>query len=372
MMYLDNAATTFPKPNSVLAAVKNAILLYGGNPGRSSHYLSREAARLIYECREEIASLFGGNPENVVFTQNATYALNIAINSLRRERGTILISNFEHNAVLRPVSALGKYSVFDARGNDEKVISEFKRAIELRPSLVVCNHMSNLCGKTLPVERIGAICKANNIPFIIDASQSAGRRMLTLDKCYADAICAPGHKGLYGIQGCGFVIFSDKYSTAAERLNTFIYGGNGVNSLERNMPEFLPERYEAGTLPTPSIASLCAGIKEVKRMNIDEIGYHESRLGKRLIEGLSIIKGSSVYGGEYGGGTVLFNIDGFTPERLAEKLDKQGICVRAGYHCCPLGHEALMSPEGGAVRASVSPFNNAIDIDKLLISLNKK
>lgn len=372
MTYLDNAATTFPKPSSVITAFKNAIQLYGGNPGRSSHYLSREAARLIFECREEIASLFKGSPENVVFTQNATYALNIAINSLRREHGTILISNFEHNAVLRPVYALGKYTVFDARGSDDKVISEFKRAIEKRPSLVVCNHMSNLCGKTLPVERIGEICKSNNIPFIIDASQSAGRRRLTLDKCHADAICAPGHKGLYGIQGCGFIIYSNKYSDNTLRLNTFIYGGNGVNSLERNMPEFLPERFEGGTLPTASIASLCVGIREVNKINIEEIAHHENKLGKRLIEGLSMIKGSTVYGAEYGGGTVLFNIGGISPERLSEKLDKQGICVRSGYHCCPLGHEALMTPDGGAVRASVSPFNTAVEIDRLLLSLNKK
>ncbi len=371
MIYLDNAATTFPKPRSVIAAFNDAVRLYGGNPGRSSHYLSRQAARIVYECREEIASLFEGSPENVVFTLNATYALNIAINALRPEGGLALISSFEHNAVLRPVAYGGEYEIFDASGNDDEVITAFRNALAFKPSIVVCNHISNLCGKVLPVERIGRICYENGIPFIIDASQSAGRRSLSLKDTFADAVCAPGHKGLYGTQGSGFVIFADKYRDKSSHLSPFVYGGNGVNSRDAFMPDFLPERFEGGTLPTPAIAALCAGIREVKRINVQNIERIENALGQRLIEGLSLIKGITVYG-NYGGGTVLFNVDAFSSEEIARRLDENGICVRSGYHCCPLGHSTLGTPQGGAVRASFSTFNTPYDVDRLLCVLNKK
>ncbi len=370
MIYLDNAATTFPKPKSVLAEYMTAVRIYGGNPGRSSHYLSRQALRIIYDTREEVASLFEGQPENVVFTLNATYALNIAINALRKKGGLVLISNFEHNAVLRPVAYGGEYEVFDASGDDDEIVCAFTSALSFKPSLVVCNHISNLCGKILPVERIGKICRDNGIPFIIDASQSAGRRRLSLRDTYADAICAPGHKGLYGIQGSGFVIFADKYRDNGSVLFPFVHGGNGVNSLEAYMPDFLPERFEGGTLPTPAISALGAGIREVNRLTIPNIEHIENTLGQRLVEGLSDIKGVTVYG-NYGGGTVLFNVDGVPSEAVARRLDQNAVFVRAGYHCCPLGHSTLKTPQGGAVRASVSAFNNKCDIDRLLNTLNK-
>lgn len=371
MIYLDNAATTFPKPKSVMVAVHDAIRLYGGNPGRSSHYLSRQAAKIVYETREEVASLFDGQPENVVFTLNATYALNIAINALRPKGGLALISSFEHNAVLRPVAAGGDYEVFDASGSDDEVISAFSSALLYKPSLVVCNHISNLCGKILPVERIGKICRDKGIPFIIDASQSAGRRNVSLKDTYADAICAPGHKGLYGTQGSGFVIFADKYVESASGLSPFVHGGNGVNSLEPFMPDFLPERYEGGTLPTPAIAALGAGIKEVKRLTIPKIESVENELGRQLVEGLSEINGVTLYG-DYGGGTVLFNVDGVPSEAVARQLDRNAIFVRAGYHCCPLGHSTLKTPQGGAVRASFSVYSTRHDIDRILFALYKK
>lgn len=371
MIYLDNAATTFPKPRGVMAAVYDAIRLYGGNPGRSSHYLSRQAARIVYETREEVASLFDGQPENVVFTLNATYALNIAINALRPKNGLVLISNFEHNAVLRPVAAGGEYEVFDASGSDDEVITSFTAALAFKPTLVVCNHASNLCGRIIPVEKIGRICRDNGIPFIIDASQSAGRRSVSLKDTFADAICAPGHKGLFGTQGSGFVIFADKYRESASGLLPFVHGGNGVNSLEPFMPDFLPERYEGGTLPTPAIAALGVGIREVKRLTLSHIECLENELGKELAEGLSVIKGVTLYG-DYGGGTVLFNLDGVPSEALARELERHAIFVRAGYHCCPLGHSTLKTPPGGAVRASFSVFNTKHDVDRLLFALSKK
>lgn len=219
MIYLDNAATTFPKPGAVYRALDICARRHGGNPGRGSHRLSAAAAAEIFSCREAVAELFHGSPENVVLTLNATYALNLAINALFRSGGEIVISGIEHNAVLRPVAATGaEYRIFDPSGGDDAAVSSFLSCLTPRTSLCVCNHVSNLCGLTLPVGRIGKICRERGIKFIIDASQSAGMRELDIGKCHADAVCAPGHKGLYGIQGSGFVLFSDDCGGAAENF----------------------------------------------------------------------------------------------------------------------------------------------------------
>ena len=366
MIYLDNAATTYPKPESVYRAAERCVREEGGNPGRSSHLLSRRAAMAIYSCREAVAELFGGLPEHVVFTVNATYALNLAIRALARPRSQILISGIEHNAVLRPVAALPscEYDVFDARGGDEAVLRSFLGKLTKSTSLVVCNHVSNLCGLTMPIDRIGAVCRQRGIPFVVDASQSAGRLPITLDGCHADAICAPGHKGLYGIQGSGFVIFADRYRERGGALRVFLAGGNGVDSLVTAMPDFLPERFEAGTLPTPAIASLEAGIREVLRRGVRRIGAYEEALGDRLRKGLATIRGVTLYGAETGGGTVLFNAGSLPSEQVGEWLDEKGICVRSGFHCCPLGHRTLATPPHGAVRASVSMFTGEGEIDE--------
>lgn len=341
----------------------------GGNPGRSGHRLSREASAVIYSCREQIASLFGGLPENTVFTLNATYAVNTALHALVKPGGRVLISTLDHNAVLRSVNAYGKYGLFEGLGSDAAALSSLEAEMKSLPSAVVCCHASNIIGRVLPVKEIGQLSKRYGVPFIIDASQSAGRLDLTLEESGADAICAPGHKGLFGIQGCGFVIFADKYRDTSRMLNTFVCGGNGVDSLDVRMPEYLPERLEAGTMPTPAIASLEAGIREVKALTLSEIAYREDRLGDRLRQGLSVIRGTTVYGGEYGGGTVLFNMEGKDSETVSELLDAQGICVRGGYHCCPLGHGSLGTR--GGVRVSFSPFNTASEVDRMLTVLSR-
>lgn len=367
MIYLDNAATTFPKPEAIYRAADRCARRHGGNPGRGSHKLAVAAAKEIFACREAVAGLFSGDPENVVLTLNATYALNLAIRSLYRSGGEIVISGIEHNAVLRPVAATGaEYRVFDPSGGDAEAVSSFLSCLTPRTSLCVCNHVSNICGLTLPADRIGRICRERGIKFIIDASQSAGMKELDIGKCYADAICAPGHKGLFGIQGSGFVLFAHGYSGTAEELREFVYGGNGVNSLDTIMPDFLPERFEAGTLPAPAAASLSAGIRWVTSRGISGIGEYEEFLGERLKNGLQNLRGVTVYGAEYRGGTVLFNIDGITSERVGEMLDKSGICVRCGYHCCPLGHRLLGTADGGAVRASFSALSTVRDADALL------
>ena len=372
MIYFDNAATTFPKPKSVYKAVNDAIYLYGGNPGRSGHYLSRQASSIIYNCREKVAEILRGSPEGVVLTLNATSAINIAMSVLRKNGGRVLISSFEHNSVYRRAAAMGNFSVFDASGSDDEIMRSFTSLCGRDVGLVTCVHQSNICAKKLPINRIGAYCKKRGIPFVVDASQSLGREELTISECGADAVCGPSHKGLYGVQGCGFIQFSDRRIADTSGIKTFFHGGNGVDSLESKMPDYLPERLEAGTLPTPAAASLGAGIDYVLNEGIDNIAYRESLLSKKLTEGLSVIKNSVVYGDKYGyGGTVLFNITSSDPENVSEYLDDNDIYVRSGYHCCPLGHRSLKTPDGGAVRVSFSAFNTESEVDRLLYVLSK-
>ncbi len=373
MIYLDNAATTYPKPPSVYRAAERYAREYGGNPGRSAHTLAREAAMAVYSCREAVAALFGGLPENVIFTLNATYALNLAIRALAKPGGRILISGIEHNAVLRPVAALkhSSYDIFDVHGNEEAILQAVEQKLTPNTSLVVCNHVSNLCGLTLPIEKIGTLCQSRGIAFIVDASQSAGRIPISLAQCRADAICAPGHKALYGLQGSGFVLFADRYREQSESLSPFLSGGNGVNSLETAMPSFLPERFEAGTLPTPAIASLEAGIREVMRIGIHNIKAYEDHLGHRLRQQLNRLPDITLYGAETGGSTVLFNVGNLPSETVGEALDARGICVRCGFHCCPLGHRTLATPTHGAIRASVSIFTKETDIDHLVRAIRE-
>ncbi len=363
MIYLDNAATTFPKPEAVYKSVDYCARYLCGNPGRSSHRLSSAAATEIYSCREEISELFGGKSENTVFTLNATYALNIAIKALYRSGSEVLISGIEHNAVLRPVAALGcQYKVFNPLGSDDDIMRSLSSLVNPKTSLIICNHVSNICGITLPIEKIGEFCASRGIKFIIDASQSAGIKKIDIKECKADVICAPGHKGLYGLQGSGFALFADKYEDMSKNLSSFIYGGNGVNSLDTRMPDFLPEKFEAGTLPTPAISGLKQGIREIKKLGPQAIEIHESELAEELKSALYNMKGITVYGGEYRGGIVLFNINKIPSERVSEELDDFGICVRGGFHCCPLGHRLLQSGNNGAVRASFSIFNKSKDI----------
>ncbi len=372
MIYLDNAATTYPKPKSVISAAVNAVNHSGGNPGRSGHLLSKKAGKEIYSCREQIANLFGANEENIILTLNATYVINIAVAALCNRAKPIAISNIEHNAVYRPAIAHpAGYRVFDVFRHPENTVSELDGLIAEGVGSVICCHASNLCGVTSPIAKIGALCKARGVPFIVDASQSAGHLPINISEICADAICAPSHKGLYGIQGCGFAVFADKYSGDISHLSEFARGGSGVASLERHMPSYLPERYEAGTLPTPAAASLAEGIRFISSIGMSAISDHELSLSKRLIYGLKNINGVTVYGENMLGSAVLFNFDRLTSEYAAELLDSDKIAVRGGYHCAPLAHKALGVPFGGGIRASFSLFNRDSDVDALLRAVFK-
>lgn len=378
IVYLDNAATTFPKPRAVLSETARCLRYYCGNPGRSSHPLARAAAGKIYECRERIADFFASDaPERVIFTMNATEALNAAIKGILRRSDHVLISDMEHNAVFRPIEKLAheKFITYDtfatvkdgAPLSDEEIIKSIRRLI--RPSrtrMLICSHVPNICSAERPIAKIGELCRRMNITFVLDGAQSAGHLPIDIKKQNIDILCAPAHKGLFGIQGCGFMIMGEGISPIS-----LIEGGNGVDSLEWKMPELPPESLEAGTLPTPSIVALSEGIRFLSAFKSEDIIAHERALfvkARNSILNCGELK-ATVYLPECEGSVLLFNLGGIPSETVGRYLGNKGICVRSGYHCSALGHKALGTLESGAVRVSFSVFNTYRDVDALIEEL---
>lgn len=369
MIYFDNAATTFPKPPGVVRAIVNCLKNIGGNPGRSAHPLAIAAAEAVYDARSEISSFFGGTkPENVVFSQNATHALNTAIFGVLKPGDHVLISNLEHNSVFRPVVELYRrglisYTVFDALGTREQTLCCIEKAFRRNTRAVICTHASNVCPKILPVREIAALCRARDVYFIIDASQSAGIYELSLSDG-ASVICAPGHKGLYGPQGSGFCIFADDFDFS--RFSPLLFGGNGLNSAKAEMGNSPPESFEAGTLSVPNIAGLCEGVRFVKKCGTARIRSHERALFERIRAELLEIRGIKLFiPYESEGATLLFRAESTDSERLAAALSEKGVCTRAGMHCSPLAHKAL-GTNGDAVRLSFSVFNTEREADEFV------
>ena len=371
-VYFDNAATSFPKPKRVLYEVNRCISEYCGNPGRSSHRLSVAASEAIYDARSALAVFFGcRKPENVIFTLNATYALNIAIRSFVRRGDRVLISNVEHNSVIRPLHAVGAdLRIFDSFRGKQTILAEVEKHLQSGIDAVVCNHASNICSAVNPVMEIGSLCRKYGVRYIVDISQSAGHCRIDMQKLKADAVCAPFHKGLFGIQGGGFVIFGE--GVRHETLPLFVSGGNGMSAFDPSMPDMLPERLEAGTLPTPAAVSLIHGIDYITETGIDEIRGAEEALSRRIGDMLASTKGITLYGnGVSDGSTLLFNAEGFTSHELADRLDRYGICTRAGFHCSPLAHQKLGTGESGAVRLSFSCMNDIREADRFYRALKQ-
>ncbi len=374
IIYLDNAATSFPKPPSVTAEVTSVLRSGCGNPGRSSHRLSLAAANTVYGCREKIAELFGGEAERVVFTLNATAALNLAIKSTLRRGDHVLISDIEHNSVLRPVATLTEkglisFDIYESFEDGDEQIRELRKRIKPSTRMICACHHSNVCNFTLPIEKIGRFCRENGLIFLVDASQSAGILPINTEDAFIDLLCAPGHKGLYGPPGSGFVIYGKRFET--DLPDTFTEGGNGVRSLSPYMPDFLPDRLEAGTLPLVSIAGLSKGIDFINSFPRGELLKKEKRLCSLMQNRLSDIKGIKLYGNKPGT-LLLFSAKGITSEKFAARLDEYGICVRAGLHCSPLAHKKFATPEGdGAVRVSLGAFNTENDALSLCYHVEK-
>lgn len=365
MIYLDNAATTFKKPQSVISAVDECLKKYCGNPGRSSHFLSMKTSEMIYETREIVSRHLGvDNPERVIFFQNATHALNFAIKSSINDGDHVIISDIEHNATLRPVhllESLGKisYSIFSSSGNIIKNITDL---VTDKTTCIITTGQSNAFGREIDLEKVINLSNEKNLTLIIDAAQVLGHKKVDLSKAKNVVLCAPAHKGLFGIQGCGFSVLTDN-----KKRKTFVEGGSGSNSKSLTMPDDPPERYEAGTLSSPAIISLLYGLKYVEDVSVEIINKKINDLSLYAKDIISSLNGAILY--ESGNGIISFNLKGIPCEIVSYELNKKEIYTRAGLHCAPLAHRTLGTYDLGTVRASLSYFNKRTDISRLYKAL---
>ena len=356
MIYLDNGATSFPKPASVIRAVGTAAAKMG-NPGRGGYPAAMAAANTIYRCREAAGEMFGCDPERVVLTANCTQGLNMAIRTLVKPGDKVVVSGFEHNAVTRPLHLLGAEIVVAGRKlfNWEDTLIEWETALDQNPRAAVFTHVSNVFGYILPVEQLAAMCRGRGIPFIIDAAQSAGVLGLSMRALGADFIAMPGHKGLLGPTGTGLLL-------CGRNPDVWVAGGTGSDSIRQEMPEFLPDRAEAGTANVPGAAGLLAGMAEVKRMG--DIAQREAREAARCAQGLRKL-GLEVFSGPHQAGTVSVRTPGDC-EAFADALARRGIATRAGLHCAPLAHESAGTIDTGTLRISFGHNANRGQTETLL------
>ena len=349
MIYLDNAATSMPKPRSVIRAMTMAAEQLA-SPGRGSSMASERAEQLLYDLRLEAGTQFDCGPEQVVLTTSATHGLNIALKSIVGPGDRVVVSGMEHNAVMRPLYAIGA-NIQVARGSlfdDDALLQEFDRLLTPNTKLCAMTHVSNVFGWVLPVVKVGELCKKRNIPFVLDASQSAGVLPVKMKELGAAFIAMPGHKGLHGPQGTGLLLCNHATKPLLE-------GGTGSVSRNIEMPEFLPDRLEAGTHNMPGAAGLLAGMRYVRRMGIDNIRVREQIAKDRLAAELRRFPGLRLYTGDNQTGVLSFVHENADCVMLAEALGKHGIAVRAGLHCAPLAHETAGTLDTGTVRLSPGP-----------------
>lgn len=344
MIYLDNGATSLHKPPSVYRAVMDAMHS-GANPGRGGYRAALEAAGRVYSCRETAAKLFDCRPEQVVLTMNCTHGLNIAIRSLVKPGGRVVVSGFEHNAVMRPLYALGAQTRIAGRRlfNWEDTLDDFYEELRQGADAAVVSHVSNVFGYILPVEEIAKLCRQFSVPLIVDAAQSAGSLPFSLEKWQAEFIAMPGHKGLLGPQGTGLLLCGGSGQP-------LLCGGTGSESARKDMPDDLPERLEAGTQNVPGAAGLNAGMQFLLKNGLEDIRKREHSQTMLCARGLQEL-GMQVFTGPHQAGTVSF-CSGEDCETAAQKLAMLGFAVRAGLHCAPLAHESAGTLESGTIRVS--------------------
>ncbi|MEG1996349.1 MAG: aminotransferase class V-fold PLP-dependent enzyme [Oscillospiraceae bacterium] len=367
MVYFDNAATTYPKPVGVLNSAIFAIRDYGGNPGRSSHAFAAKISEKIFDTRVLVANLFNAQPENVVFTSNCTHSLNIAIKGLLNENDHVIISCLEHNSVIRPIYKLlleknVTYSVAEYNQDDNITVNNFLKLIKKNTKMIVCTHASNVSGAILPIEKIGKLCKNNGILFCVDAAQSAGVLPIDINECKIDALCMPGHKGLYGVTGTGVLVLNKEILPSS-----IMQGGTGSASFDFEQPDFLPDRLESGTANTVGICSLASGIAFINEKGMKNIYAHESKLCEYVKKTLSKNENIIVYGNKESScksaPIVSFNVKGTHSNVTAEWLNKKGFALRPGLHCSPLAHEYYKTSEIGMVRFSPSAFSSQVNVE---------
>lgn len=372
MIYLDNAATSFPKPENVLRATRAAIGGPLGNPGRSGHAFSQNAAEAVFSAREQIARLLGlERSENIVFTGGATAALNLAIHgtvqALRRRVPVPLVATtvFEHNSVLRPLFLLSKAGairllILPPSPDGSLPLSQL---LPTPPHLLVLTLRSNVTGRSFGSKHLSELLRPHGTVILADGAQAVGGAGATFGETGADILCAPGHKGLLGIMGGGFIAFSDTCPILPDAIFT---GGGGSDTFNPDMPLLLPERLEAGTLPVPAIISMGEGARFLQQQGLLSVTMRERELKKRLRRGLAAMPEYILYEPQFEDGPLLFNHRKLPSEEAARLLAEAGLMLRGGFHCAPLAHRFLGTEQSGALRLSVGPFNTPHQIDQAL------
>jgi len=375
VIYLDNAATSFPKPECVYEEVYRCMKEYGANPGRSGHKLSLRAGRVIYETRELLCQLFNiSNPMRLIFTSNATDSLNLAIKGVLMKGDHVITSSMEHNSVLRPIKALEAIGVENTIVRCQKdgsiSVEDIEKAIKENTKLIVITHASNVVGTLMPIKEIGKMAREKKILFLVDASQTAGLYDIDVEDMNIDLLAFPGHKSLLGPQGTGGL-----YIREGINLRQMKEGGTGSKSESLYQPDLVPDRYESGTANTPGIAGLGAGVKYILEKGIENIRKHEEELTEYFLKGLKTIDNVIIYGPQdhkKQGPVVSINIGDYDSSEISYILDKEyDIAVRSGLHCAPLAHETLGTLERGAIRFSFGCFNTKEEIDRTLEAIEK-
>lgn len=364
MIYFDSAATTLQKPRSVHEAVAEAMETMT-SPGRGDYGPESRAARVLFACRETAGKLFQvPEPERVVMTFNATHGLNIAIRSLVRPGSTVLTSGYEHNAVTRPLAAISgvkRKTIRTPLFRPDLFLEEMERQLTPDVDVVVCTYVSNVFGYILPMDEIAALCRRRQVPLIVDASQGAGLLPIRMEDWGAAFVAMPGHKAIYGMQGTGLLL-------CREPGEPLLYGGTGSMSRPAEMPEFLPDRLEAGTHNIPGAAGLLAGLRFVKKTGAGTLLRHETELKDMAAEGLSRLRGVQVYATrrDCQSGVFSFRADGRDAGEIGQRLAEKGVAVRTGLHCAPCAHETAGTVETGTVRVSFSAFNTRREVECFL------
>lgn len=370
MLYLDNAATSLKKPLCVAGNMFLNTLMLSANAGRGGHYYSILAMEKLMETAELLSGLFNAdNPLCFAFLQNATLALNMAISGIA-DGGHIVITQMEHNSVLRPVHAMGNYTVVNADSEGFVNPCDIEKAVRYDTRLIVCTHASNVCGSIQAIEKVGEIAKKYDIPFLVDAAQTAGIVDIDVKKMNISLLAFSGHKGLMGPLGTGGL-----YVREDIKLKPIISGGTGSKSESPLQPDFMPDMLHSGTLNTPAVASLGSSIKFINRQTTGAILDHERYLAWRFINELKNMSGVTVYGSDditKRNGTVCFNIDKLSSGAVSEILnDDYYIAVRGGWHCAYPAHKAIGTEKSGAVRASFGYFNKKKDVERIVDAVGR-
>lgn len=370
MIYLDNSATTLIKPKQVVSAVNDSLLHYSANPGRSGHQASIKCALEIEKTREHIAKHFGlPLPQNVIFTSNCTSALNMAIFGYLNKGDHVITTENEHNSVLRPLEKLKKEGIleYDVAFQSSPIgikLEDIKPLVRKNTTMIICNHISNVNGATAAIQEIGKFCKEKQILFLLDCAQSCGHEKINMQSDHINLLAFAGHKGFYAPLAIGGLLINTE-----KPPKPLLYGGTGTNSLELFQPSSLPERLESGTISSPLILGLNAGINFVEE-HFDEIKYKLDDLSTYLNFELNKLEFSVYTQPENANGVIAFNIKDIDSSEVATLLnEKYGICVRGGFHCAPLKHKALGTLNQGAVRVSLSYFNTFSDVQRLIFAL---